>query len=230
MNIFSKLIAVGSLFSGMTGTLFGHGLPIDVLANSVTNRLFVIEGFEAGELELAPDIEISTSSPGLGVSFAGNGIAAGTAFQLEISQELLYWDGTAVASPTADLLVINPAFVSFYTVTGSSGEQTGLDWATYPGGSSWDAHGLYRLDSLSAPAGIYGLAARIAAVGYESTKPFLWPLVYDPSSLWSASELANGMELLRSEISVPASTDFDGSGLTDGLGFCHGNEDLVPSH
>lgn len=219
MNCFYRLIAAGWLALGFTSNLFAHGLPIDVLANSVTNRLFVIEGFEAGVLTLQPGVEISSTSPGLGVSFASNGIAASTPFHLEISQDLLYWDGSSVAVPTAELLVINPSFVSFYTVTESSGELTGLDWATYPGGSSWDAHGLYRLDSLAAPAGFYGLAARIAATGYESTKPFLLPLVYDPSSQWSAGEIADGMELLRNEIVVPAAADFDENGISDGVDF-----------
>ena len=219
MKLFFIPLAIVWLFVGVTDTLLAHGIPIDVLANSVTNRLFVIEGFEAGDLLLAPGVEISTTSPGLGVNFATNGIAANTAFQLEVSQELLFWDGTGVSSPATDLLVFNPAFTSFYRVTATSGVQTGLDWATYPGGSAWDAHGLYRLDSLAAPTGIYGLAVQVAAVGYDPTKPFLLPLIYDPSSQWNANEINDGIELLRAVIDVPFSADFNNDTDVDGLDF-----------
>jgi len=207
------------LIGSSSGKLLAHGIPIDLLANSVTNRLFVIEGFELGELVLNPGIEISTSSPGLGVSFTANGIVAGTAFQFEVTQELLYWDGTGAAMPATDLLVFNPAFTDYYSVNAASGEQTGMNWATYPGGPSWDAHGLYQLVSLEASAGIYGLAVRVSAAGYDPTKPFLIPLLYDPNSQWSASEIGEGIEVLQDAIDVPFSADFDTDADVDGLDF-----------
>lgn len=218
-NRFIVLLIVLSCFVSSIGRARAHGTPIDILANSATNRLFVIEGFEPGSLELEQGIEISTTSPGLGVNFAANGVAPGTAFELEITQELLYWDGVGLSTPSTGLLVFNPAFTFLYTVTESSGEQTGMDWATYPGGSSWDSHGLYRLDSLSATAGIYGLAVRVAATGYESTKPFLISLIYDPTGQWDVTEINAGIELLQSAVQVPFSANFDGDSNIDGLDF-----------
>jgi len=207
-------------FGSLTSQLLAHGDPFDLFANSETGRFYVLEDFEPGELELQSGTEISTTLPGLGISSASNGIAPGTELNLEITQELLFWDGAGLALPTVDIEVVNPAFDDIRTVSATSGEQTGLSWGTYPGGGSpWDAHGLYRIGSPSAPTGIYGLALRVSSPDYSSSKPFLLPLVYDPNNQWSATDIQSGIDLLRAAIDVPFSADFDGDNDVDGNDF-----------
>ena len=229
MKQFVILAGVYCLALGASTRTHAHGLPIDVFANAATGRMFVFENFESGDLVLTPGIDISADAPGIGVNYPTNGIAPGTPFGVDVTQELLYWNGNSLAVPTVELWLDNPAQTDFYTVSATSGEQTGLSWATYPGGSLWDAHGLFSLSSLSAPVGIYGVAIRITSPDYDSTKPFLLPLVYDPNSQWTVQQLNEGVDLLREAIDVPASGDFDASGSVGGSDFLVWQRNYDPS-
>ncbi|MDC0935493.1 hypothetical protein OAS39_04330 [Pirellulales bacterium] len=215
-----RLFLIATLLSLLpAGRAAAHGEPIDVLVNSVTGRLFVVEVFDPPELTLEPGIEISAEVPGFGVLHASNGLAPGTTLQLNVAQGLLYWDGAGLVAAADIVLVDNPALTTTYQVAAASDPQSGMTWATYPGGDEWDAHGLYSLAPLTAEAGVYGLALQIASPSYLATKPFLLPLIYDPAGQWSAAELDAGIELLRGEVEVPASADFDGDGDIDGGDF-----------
>lgn len=219
--IFTSLLLfiVGGVSSSRS--ICAHGVPIDLFANSATGRLFYFDNFDHGELELQTT-EISTDSPGFGVNFTSNGISPGTTFELEVTQSLLYWDGSQLAAPSVAIQIINPNFTNFYTVSATSAEQTGMFWGTYAGASFWDAHGLYRIGSTSAPAGIYGLGLRVVdtnALGYDPTKPLLLPLIYDPSSQFSAAQIQLGIAALQEQLIVPATGDFDGDLDVDGADY-----------
>ena len=210
--------------------LLAHGIPIDVLANTSTSRLFVLDSFEPADLLLEPGLEISSDEPGIGVNFPANGIADDTPLGLDVTQSLLYWDGNALTSPATAAWIDNPAQSQTYRVSATSEAQTGMPWATYPGGSFWDAHGLFSLEDLSAPTGIYGLAIRITSPDYGASKPFLLPLIYDPQGQWSNSQLESGIDLLRAAVEVTGSADFDGDGRVDGKDFLAWQRGLGPAN
>jgi len=216
MNHFWMLILSAGVCTATAARLSAHGVPVDLFVNSITNRLYVVENFEHGVLELVAGIEISTDAPGIGVSFASNGVAAGASLEVDVTQPLLYWNGTSLADPTVSLWLDNPAQTETWTISATSGEQTGLSWATYPGGNFWDADGLFTLDSLSAPAGIYGLVVRVTSPNYGSSKPFLIRLAFSEQPGW---DLDAGHAALQAAVITAGTGDFDADDDVDGADF-----------
>ncbi len=187
-------------------------------------KLFPLPNYEPGAFVLYPGIELSSETPGITVTFPANGLAAGTRLDLEIQQGLLFWDGSNLTAPATSLRVQVPAAdneghliespVSSYLVSEDSRVLQGMHWGTYSGNSFWEADGLFFLESMSAPHGVYGLVYRVNSVSYRSSEPFLVPFVFDPTNRWTLAQRQEGIQLLKTAVR-PQSGDFDDDGDFD---------------
>lgn len=151
-------------------TAFGHGVPVDVFADQI-GKLFSGEPAYESEFNLVAGVLLTTDLPGIGVSTPGNGLQAGDQIGIDVVDKLLYFDGTNVVPTAASVVIENPGATTSFTVTNTSGEQTGMFWSTYNGSPGWDAHGQFTLDPLSAPTGVYGLVVRLTSPSYDSSDP-----------------------------------------------------------
>ncbi|MEM8678183.1 MAG: hypothetical protein AAGF97_02405 [Planctomycetota bacterium] len=178
-----------------------------------SDQLYILDTFAPGQFVRFGDIEVSSATPGFGVNFPANGVTPGTSFDLEIVQDLFYWDGGGLGSTDVAIEFDAPPWdnegnannspVSAYSISQSSGRQTGMHWGNYSGNNFWESHSTYFMDSLEAPHGIYGIVMRMQADLHVDTEPMLIPFIYDPTSLddpdgqWSVAEEAAAIDLLR---------------------------------
>lgn len=214
----SQLLRSLAILVILAGAAVAHPGAINVYVNPANNQLLPFEPFAPGVFDLFPGIEISAPFPGFGVSSTSNGVAAGARLELSTTLGLLHWDGTDIAPTDARLTIEAPTFdndgeendtpVTFYEVTHNATNLTGMIWGTYGGTVGWEADGLYLLNPLSAPTGIYGLAVRLDAPEHEISRPFLFPFVFDPNGEWEPAQEDAGITRLRQ--TVWADVNFDG--------------------
>lgn len=217
----SSFVAIALAMHGNKAA--GHGTPINAYVHSSTGQLAVFDGYEPGELESTGGSDIFTDAPGIGVSSPVNGIAVGESLYLNVVEGLLFWDGSAVTETSEAIIIDWPddggtTAVDFYRVTANTGYQTGMLWGNYqpPGGTgSWDAHGDYALESTNPPAGIYGVALQLASPSHINSEPFLLPLMYDPLSAFSATDVATGIAELTAALTPLPTADFDRDSRVD---------------
>jgi len=190
----------------------GHGIPIDVFLDG-NNKLFVPQNFVPGQLINVAGVFITTDLPGVGVLSPGNGVPDGSDLFFNVAQGLMYWDGTSIAPTTVGLVIDSPTLDGFghvnsspvpsYTVTATSGPQSGMLWGTYdatlPG---WDTHGNFSLLPNSATPGVYGIAVSIDSPGYEASDPFLLSWEYDPNGTISQGSVDAGRAAMQ-QLVVP---------------------------
>lgn len=202
-----------------------HGIPLAVWAdgtrqlhvNNVTTNELVDDGFE-----------IASDSPGIGVSNPNDGVPAGTELLLETRSGLLYWDGAQVAESDAVLTIESPTVIDEYAVAHDSPPQAGLVWATYPGGVLWDADGYYTLASASeiVPAGIYGVALRVAAADFVTSDSFLLAFVFDDANVLSQQQELAGVAALQAMIAAPNPGDFNADGTVNQADYVRWSQDF----
>lgn len=170
-------------------------------------------------------IEISSTDLGFGVNYPANGVLPGTVLDVDIVQDLLYWDGDVLAPTTATMRFVAPTFdsdgsviiqeIDEYVVTADSGYLTGMHHGTYSGNNFWEAHGLFFLEPLTAAPGMYGLGARILASNHVDSNPFLMPFVYDPNNQWTSPQETVGRDRLRAAVNGHAIADLNRDGHVD---------------
>ena len=178
-------------------------------------------------------IEISAQFPGFGVSFPANGIQLGEELEFQTTLGMMYWNGVDVVPTDATMTIEGPTFDSdgscIYTLPGGECQQTdipnifpierettnlsGLKWGTYSGTNFWEADGLYLLNPLDVPAGIYGLSVRIDSPSHEISDPFLFPFIFDPMDEFDMETEAAGVAKLNQTVLA----DFNYDGVHDGL-------------
>lgn len=206
-----------------TSIATGHGVPINAYVDSETGQLAVFDGYEYGELESFGGSDIFTDAPGIGVSSTFNGIAVGESLHLNVTQGLLFWDGTEVR-PTEETLIIDwpddggSSPVDAYEISAQTGYQTGMLWGVYqpPSGTgSWDAHGDYALDSLNPPPGVYGVVLQLDSASYVASEPFLVPLLYDPLATYGANQIDSAIDALQMAILPLPTADFNRDTIVD---------------
>lgn len=212
-----------SLFLGAgllaVSTACGHGLPLTVTTTDGGTRL-APEFVPLGLLE-DDGAEVRTFDPGVGVNFAVSGPPAGTVLELEIARGLLYWDGAALGEPDEVLTVKtgqpDTSAVDEYAVSATSGAQSGMTWATYPGGDFWDSHGVFLLEPESpggsASPGLYGLPLRLASPTLTASEPFVLPFQYGPMA---SADVQAGIAAFSAALAAPLPGDLDGNGEVDG--------------
>lgn len=189
---------------------WSHGTPIDLIVDPATNRLAINGHVEHGVFDVLGGA-ILTDEPGVGVSDPSNGIAANTEIGFVVTQGLLYWDGSGLASTAATLSVI-PAVGPGYSVTSGSGLQTGMPWGTYDGSLLWDAHADFLLTPGTASPGVYGLGVQFVADSYGPSEPALLPLVL---GTWTEPQIDAAIELMEQSLLPVANADFDNNGMVD---------------
>ena len=170
----------------LVGRIHAHGPPIDVVL--VDNQLspFISNGrpvFDPAFLVQTPDSDkIASSSPGLGVTNASNGIPSSTKLGLDVVSALGYFDGQRVAHTDSKLQIVAPDGQDVYLLNANSPTQSGMSFGKYTGVRNWDAHGEFSLSPNTSEAGIYGTMVQLTSPTFESSEPFLLPLVYDPTN------------------------------------------------
>ena len=216
----------------ISSLVLAHPGSINLFVNTSTNQLYVLETFAPGQFVRFGDIEVSSATPGFGINFhEPSNVQIGTSFDLDIVQDLLYWDGNGLASTTVAIEFdappwdnegnINNSPVPAYSVSQNSGLQTGMHWGNYSGNNFWEAHSTYFMDSLDAPHGIYGIVMRMRADVHEDTEPILIPFIYDPTSLddpdgqWTPGEEADAITLLREATAAHYIADLNIDGHVD---------------
>lgn len=214
----SQLIRVVTIVLLFAAPCCAHPGVINIYVHPSTNQLYPFEPFGPANLALFPGIEISAPFPGFGVSFPANGVAIGARLENSTTLGLLYWDGTDVAPASASLTIEAPTFdnegeendspVPFYAVSKDTVNLSGMVWGTYGGGNFWEADGLYFLNPLDAPSGVYGVAMRLNAAEHEISDPFLFPFVYDPN--FELSPAAEDAGIARLRQTMLADVNYDG--------------------
>ena len=212
-HLLAMTTAVFCTISAPIAAVYGHGLPIDliVIDDTQLSPFSNNEGiplFGAGELVDTGGL-ISSSTPGIGVTNAANGLATDTELFLEVTTGLVYWDGSVVTPTTAELSVFAPNFQSTYRVDSSSSRQTGMRWGTYTGARFWEEDGLFTLRPSLAGTGVYGFGIRITSQSYRGTEEFLLPFVYGN---FAPDTQTLGFNALRNAMIRPLAGDFDGNG------------------
>ena len=204
------------LFSWSACFVYGHGSPIAIFRDLDTNRLFTFENFDpAGFL---PN-ELTTTSPGIGINFPGNGVAVGSRLYVDALPGLYFWNGgTTLAStdvsffwepPKVDEFG-NPTFATgHYDFSQTSGLQMGMSWATYPGTFFWGADGWHGFSSSDPAPGIYGTVIRVRSDEHFATFPFVVPFLYDPENQWTLQEREAGVAVMRDLAVTDLPGDFD---------------------
>ncbi len=221
MGMMIRIRRIFFAFLALVSVAAAHPGVINLYVNPTTNQLFPFEPFDPATLALFEGIEISAPFPGFGISFPANGVAIGEELKLQTTLGLIYWDGADIV-PTSNRLTIEaPTFDnggqsisnSFpsYMIEHNSINQTGMTWGTYSGDNFWEADGLYFLDPLDAPAGIYGLAAQIDSPSHDASRPFLFPFVFDPQGQLDPAAKAAGIVKLRQVVH----SDINDDGLLD---------------
>ena len=221
---FASLLTVTS----MSSFAVAHPGAINLYVNPNTNQLFPFQPFEAATMGLFAGIEISAQFPGFGVSFPANGVLVGETLEFETTIGLMYWDGSDVAPTDATMTIEGPTFDSdgncIYTMDGGECQDddipnifpidresinlSGLTWGTYSGTNFWEADGLYLLNPLDVPSGVYGLSVRIDSPSHEISDPFLFPFIFDPMQEFEPEDEAVGIAKLTQ--TVRADFNYDG--------------------
>ena len=219
------------VFLAATRWLGAHPASVNLFVNPNTNQLFALNTFAPGQFVRFGDIEVSAAAPGFGVTFPANNVALGASLDLEIVQDLLYWDGFGLGSTGVSIEFDAPEFdnegnlnnspVNAYSVSQSSGKLTGMHWGNYTGNNFWEAHSLYFMDSLEAPHGIYGMVVRVSSDLHVASDPTLIPFIYDPTTLddpdgqWSSGQEANAITMLQEATDAHQIADLNVDGHVD---------------
>lgn len=208
-----SLLCIAVFMTAMTcRAAAGHGVPIDVFLDG-NNKLYVPQNFVPGPFINVAGVLITTDLPGLGVLSPGNGVPDDSDLYLNVTSSLMYWNGTAIVPTSTSLVIDSPTLDGFgnvnnspvpsYTVTGTSGLQTGMLFGTYDASPpGWDTHGNFSLVPNSANPGVYGIAISIDSPGHEATDPFLLSWEYDPSGTISQSSVDAGRAAMQ-QLVVP---------------------------
>ncbi|QDT70391.1 hypothetical protein MalM25_33390 [Planctomycetes bacterium MalM25] len=205
----------------------GHGVP--ALVTTDGGALALLGASPVGELT-DDGFEIYAEEPGFGVNLAASGPPPGTRIGLETVGGLMRWDGAELVETDSILAIESPLFdslgnsiasdVELYEVAHDTASLTGMTWATYPGGSFWDAHGYYTLAaSEGAPAtGLYGAPVRLVDLSatLAPSEPFVLPMRFDPSGAWSGSDVQQGLDALNAALTEPLPGDFNDDGAVNG--------------
>jgi hypothetical protein len=213
-----RLLKIFGVLLMLSSVAAAHPSVINLYVNPTTNQLYPFQPFELGKFSLFAGIEISAPFPGFGVSFPANGVAVGATLELSTTLGLIYWDGADVVPTSVTFTVEAPTFdsdgqpisspVATYGISGDTINQSGMVWGTYGGTNFWESDGLYFLNPLDAPAGIYGLAIQIDAAEHDITDPFLFPFVFDPDQVFDDASKAAGR--LKLEQTVMSDINYDG--------------------
>lgn len=199
-----------------------HGLVIDVLLVddqlapfSVGNRPVFAPGLFLYNEEVG---RILTDSPGLGVTNAANGVPISTQLGLDVVSSLGFFDGQRIENTDSKLQIASPSGSEFYLLDSKSPPQTGMIFGKYTGDRLWESHGFFFLSPNDSPPGIYGAMVELTSPTFESSDPFLLPLVYDPSSQFDLAIIKQGLTELNSffEDDEPANpNDLNADGEVD---------------
>ncbi len=221
----TRLAITLALSLAMTAVCHGHAGAISLFVDPANNQLYALETFEIPQMRKFLDLEISVDGPGFLVNFPANQVLPGAELDVDVVQDLMFWDGNGLAESSATFRFEAPRFdnqgiendttINEYLVTSSSGKLTGMDWGTYNGAQFWEAHGLNFLTPLDVPAGIYGVGVRVKSPSHESSDPFVIPYVYDPLDEFDAAAEANGVARLRNATAAHARADFNDDGHVD---------------
>ncbi len=200
---FVKLIIAFCCWGTLSGSVNAHGLAIDVILADDQLQPFEIRGvpvFAPAVLAFDDSRRITSDSPGIGVANAANGIPPSTFLGLDVVSELGYFNGTKVLPTGAQLEVVSPSGVESYLIDSASEPQHGMTFGKYDGSRFWEAHGLFNLNPITADPGIYGAMVQITSPSYETSDPFLLPLVYDPANNFRTSTVDLAIALLTESL------------------------------
>lgn len=209
------LLTIGIAFA-IHSSAFPHGLPVEVIVldNGQLDPFRNLSGVPVigtGEF-ININGFISADTPGIGVTNQANGVAVNTDFMLEVTGDLLYWDGASVKPTKAVIEIFSPDLRTSYRISADSPEQTGMFWGTYTGERFWEADGLYVLHPQNALTGLYGIGIRIASPDYRSSEAFVLPIIY---GFMLPDVQLMGLEAFRNAFQRPLPGDFDGNGQLD---------------
>ncbi|MEM7312304.1 MAG: hypothetical protein AAF497_04050 [Planctomycetota bacterium] len=196
-----------------------HEAPINLFVDAETNRLFTLQNFAPGRLTVQDDGEISTTTPGLGVSLLSNGVVVGSDIIIDAMPGLYYFNGSTFESTLESMRWFPPEADNLGNPTGSTGElvfsessgaQYGMPWATYINSFFWEADGTHVLSGEVPAPGIVGVVIRVRSSLHLASEPFVVPFVYDPDVVWSFTEQQDAVEAIRLSVVPTMPGDFDG--------------------
>lgn len=208
----------------------GHGIPALVTVDG--DALALLGDVPVGEL-VDDGFEVFADAPGFGVNLAASGPPVGTRFGLETTSGLMLWDGVELVDTESLFAIESPVFdslgnsidsdVELYQIAHDTAPLSGMTWATYPGGSFWDAHGYFTLEAtVGQPAsGLYGAPVRLVDLNgsLAPSEPFVLPMLFDPLGVWTATDVQEGLNALSAALADPLPGDFNDDGAVDGVDY-----------
>lgn len=139
------------------------------------NFFYVFPGEFGAEATDPPNF---TDHPG----FAGEGFNSGDVFGFNVVRELLYWDGTTMATAPADHAVAIQNVINTVTVSGGTGFQTGYLFAEADAEGDVHQHINFTLHGPGEPGdltpGGYGLWLELTSPQYATSNGFVIMLNY----------------------------------------------------
>lgn len=162
-----------------TTATFGHGAPIFVQVHGETNQVVDPTGYDSAVL----DGSFTADRPSLQVLGPFSGVPVDGTVSLRVTQPLLFSNSDQLESHDAELSVVSAHFTDIATATAETGLLDPIRWTEYPGGTAWDADGLYLLGPGAPARGVYGLVVQVLVDGAIPSEPFLIPVVNNPDDL-----------------------------------------------
>lgn len=190
----------------LTAPVFADGLHLDVDVEIQEGKLVTAGGeYATGPLagrvfhsEMAPGTPFSTIEPGFDA--AANTFALGAQVRFDFVQQLLYWSGTALAAPTANVTVSlgqNTRTISGTDTAGLAGFLVATSGST--GGFHQDL--TWSLPA-AAPDGLYGvvltLGPEAGTTGFTSSDAFL--IGFQKGDV---ADVSGGLEAMATVAAVP---------------------------
>ncbi len=147
-----------------------HGGPIVITGgtSSGESSMRIFQGFL-----VTSGTSSSTTDPGLFAPSAT--FASGDRIRMDFVRELLFWNGTSLASPSAAFQVRNSTRSATITGTSTSGGP-GIFVSTVPVAGGYHVHPTYSVPATAAD-GLYGVVMTLgpdgATTGFTTSAPFL---------------------------------------------------------
>lgn len=195
-------LAIGIILSGIRPALAGPHTDVEILLPNVTGQI-VTEGGDyvgdlAGRVFEGEFISNLATEPGFD-ALAGT-FTTGAQVRFDVVKQLLYWNGTALVSPSSSVTISFGSNAIAVTGTNESGVAGFLlGTAGVTGGFHTDAD--FEL-SASAPDGLYGIVLTLGpnppTGGFTASLPFL--MAFSQGTVGNASE---GLDAMANAALVP---------------------------
>lgn len=210
----TTLVLCCGLLATATSQLAAHGIPIMITADAGLKLYTDKQTYNSGAFELLGGVLLLTDQPGYSVADNKQGIANGTTVQINVVDQLLWWQNGVVRLDSNETLEIDNGLGGFTEIDRDTVFVPNFTIDTYSGSSGWHVHVDYILQSTAAPAGAYGLLLQITAPGYQKSDNFLVVL---NNGLAGSTFNTAASDMAKAEFQKPG--DANGDGYVDGADY-----------